>query len=305
MRIAIHIVCVLLVAACTEPPPPAAVEETAEPPKPEPAPEPPRAAPIVVRDGLKQPESVLYDAAADVYLVANIQGKPLEKDRNGFISRVGPDGKMLELKWITAKLNAPKGMAISGGKLYVADIDTLRIFDATTGKPSGSVKIKGSTFLNDVTAAPDGTIYVSDTGLMQWGPYMEPNGKDAIYRIDGKQAVPVIEGKELGNPNGILADATGLWVVNKVGELCRVSLDGKRGPPEKAPKGSLDGIIQTSKGLLISSWEGKAVYLRAEDGSFTKVVEKLTSPADIGYDSKRNRVLVPLLTRGEFHIVPL
>jgi hypothetical protein len=86
--------------------------------------------PLMLTDGWQTPESVLYDAESDVYLVSNINGTPLEADDNGFISKVTPDGKITELKWIdgakdTIKLNAPKGMAISGGVLYVADIDTL------------------------------------------------------------------------------------------------------------------------------------------------------------------------------------
>jgi len=295
----------VLVAACdAEPltPPPA---EVAKPEPPPPPPTPPKDPPIVVRAGLEKPESVVHDAEADVYLVSNIAGKPLEKNGKGFISRVAPDGKVLELKWIAKKLDAPKGMALSGGKLYVADIDVVRIFDSKTGKPAGRVKIKGATFLNDVAAAADGSVYVSDTGLMQWGPYMEAKGNDAIYRLDGKKAVTVIADKALGNPNGILVDGDSLWVVNKAGELSRLSADGKRTAAGTAPKGRLDGIVKTDAGLLISSWEAEAVYLRRADGSFETVAEKLKAPADIGHDAKRGRVLVPLLTRNELHIVPL
>src|SRR5262245_10177215 len=50
--------------------------------------------------GFQTPESVLYDADNDVYLVSNINGKPLDADDNGFISKVSPDGKITELKWI-------------------------------------------------------------------------------------------------------------------------------------------------------------------------------------------------------------
>ena len=120
--------------------------------------------------GFRTPECVIHDVDRDVYLVSNINGNPGGKDGNGFISRVSPTGEVLALKWIDGAasgitLHAPKGMAIVGDRLYVADIDTLRVFDAATGASEESVRIPAAVFLNDVSAAPDGTVYVSDTAV--------------------------------------------------------------------------------------------------------------------------------------------
>jgi hypothetical protein len=61
---------------------------------------------------LKNPESVVYAPKQDVLFVSNIEGKPDQKDQNGFISKVSPlNGSIVELNWITG-LNAPKGMAV-------------------------------------------------------------------------------------------------------------------------------------------------------------------------------------------------
>ena len=295
---------VLLACSSSDPAPPAAVE-SAEPAPPAPA-EKPAPKPIVIRgQGLDKPESVLHDAVADVYLVTNIVGKSLEKDGNGFISRLSPDGKVLDLKWIDGgkrgvSLDAPKGMAISGDTLYVADIDTLRAFDRETGKPKSSIKIKGATFLNDVAVDDRGQVFVSDSGLEQWGPYTEPNGKDAIYRVDGKKATALVKDKALGNPNGLLADGGALYVVNKLGELYRVD-GGSKTDITKLPAGSLDGIVKTPAGIMISSWDAKAVFLQSGD-KFEPVLEDVSSPADIGYDSKRNRLLAPVLTEKTVRI---
>lgn len=81
--------------------------------------------------GFSTPESVVHDAVDDVYLVSNINGEPLAEDGNGFISRVTPDGEVEALRWIDGEadgveLNAPKGMAVLGDTLYVADIDCVR-----------------------------------------------------------------------------------------------------------------------------------------------------------------------------------
>jgi hypothetical protein len=261
--------------------------------------------------GFKNPKSVLHDPEADVYLVSNINGAPLNEDGNGFISRVDPDGNLIKLKWIDGekpgvKLNAPKGMAISGGSLFVADIDTIRVFDRQTGKPERAVKIKGATFLNDLAVGPQGTVYASDTGFEQWQAGFRPSGTDAVYRIEGTKAVPLIKSPRLGFPHGLYVDERGVWVATRSGELFLVTSAGSREMVQKLPRATLDGIIKTNDGeLLISSWDGKCLYRRKKDGSFTGILDGLSSPADIGYDSKRNRALIPLLTSHMLVIHPL
>jgi hypothetical protein len=97
---------------------------------------PPRA-PVLRYSGFSAPESVLYDTAADRYLVSNVNGQPLATDDNGFISLLSPSGEVLDLKWIEGgkngvRLDAPKGMTIADGVLYVADISAVRTFDLAT-----------------------------------------------------------------------------------------------------------------------------------------------------------------------------
>jgi sugar lactone lactonase YvrE len=261
-------------------------------------------APIVVANvGFKTPESVLYDAEPDVYLVSNINGGEVAADGNGFISRIDPTGRVLDLKWIDGSrpeqaLDAPKGMAISDGVLYVADITSVRMFDRVTGKATGKVTIPGATFLNDVAAAPDGTVYVSDSGLKQGKTGLEPSGSDAVYRIakGGGKAERIIKDKGLGNPNGLLADDEGVWVVTfGSGQIYRVSREGRKEAGENLPSGQLDGIVQVADGsLLVSSWEGNSILRGSPGAGFLASITGIASPADIGYDSKRKRVLIPL-----------
>ncbi len=77
---------------------------------------------------LKVSESVMYYKANDVLYVANINGKPTEKNNMGFISKVSLDGKIDTLKWVSG-MNAPKGMGINGNMLYVTDIDRIHAID--------------------------------------------------------------------------------------------------------------------------------------------------------------------------------
>src|SRR5947209_10734902 len=109
-------------------------------------PPPPAATKVAVVAGFLTPESVLYDSAQDIYFVSNINGSPTAKDNNGFISRVRPDGAVENLKFIEGGrngviLNAPKGLALQGDTLWVADIDAVRAFNAKTGAPLDSVSL--------------------------------------------------------------------------------------------------------------------------------------------------------------------
>src|SRR5687767_2730691 len=87
--------------------------------------------------GFKVPESVRYDAELDVYYVANINGNPSQKDNNGFISRVRADSTSVMTMLVEGgksgvTLHAPKGMALRGDTLFVADIDAMRMFHRRT-----------------------------------------------------------------------------------------------------------------------------------------------------------------------------
>lgn len=289
-----------------EAPPPPPEEPKKEEPEAPKGPPPP----VVVKDvGFETPESVLYDSANDIYLVSNISGDPFTKDDNGFISKLSPDGKVAELKWIDGaskdvELNAPKGLGISEGKLYVADIDTVRVFELATGKSVAKIKVKGATFLNDIAVAADGTVYVSDTGMKAG---FAPSKTDAIYTLTKKNtAKTLIKSVDLKNPNGLLADDKGVWVATWTGDVYHVGTDGKKEESTKAPGSQLDGLIATTDGrILVSSWETSTVYVGTPNGALSPLVPDLKSPADLGFDTKRTQVLVPSFLENTVTIAQL
>lgn len=265
---------------------------------------------LSLTEGFSTPESVLYDAENDVYLVSNINGTPLDADDNGYITKVSPDGKITEAKWIdgskdTVKLDAPKGMAIANGMLYVSDINVVRKFDMKTGEPKGEIKVEGATFLNDVANAPDGGIYVTDSGLNK---DFAGTGTDAIYVIGKDDKIkPLIKDKALAAPNGVIGgDKGSIWVVTfGSGEIYAVDAKGKKAAGQKLPKGQNDGVVALDGGeFLVSSWEGSAIYRGKPGGEWKPVVENVKSPADIGYDSKRHRILIPVFQGNTVIIQP-
>lgn len=267
--------------------------------------------------GFDTPESVLHDATDDVYLVSNIvAGKPSDKDDNGFISRVQPDGKV-DLKWIDGgkpdiTLHAPKGMAIVDDTLYVTDIDVVRMFDRKSGAVKGEIAVDGATFLNDL-AAIDGVLWLTDTGVKISDKGIEETGTDAIYRIDADNKVTkVMGGADLGHPNGVagISDTEVRVVTFGSGEIYKVTvvgdeggITGEKSEVTKIAGGQLDGVVEMpDSSLLVSSWEKQTVYRVDEDGKATEVVTGVESPADIGLDASRRRVLIPLFNKNTVEI---
>lgn len=319
-------------SAPPKPPPaaPLAVEEPLEPPMAlDHAPSPP----ILLRDvGFLGPEAALHDVEADVYLVSNSNGPRENADGNGFISKVSPDGTVLELKWIDgaagAGLDAPKGMALVGDKLYVADLNVVRSFDRKTGEPLGKVAIAAAQFLSDVAAAPDGTLYVSDSSLARPKPAkgkgksmpvveapLQHNGKDAIFRVDAQGVARVfVQGQELGQPTGLLADGGGVWVTSLAGQLYRLTADGKRVASAQLPGTGLQGLIETETGrLALAAASTSSVYIGRRPpesepggapvtGGFEAIITDLTLPGDIGYDRGRRQLIVPLNGENALYI---
>lgn len=273
---------------------------TREQNKSEPEPEPSEPVSMMVENvGFETPESVLYDADTDMYYVSNINGAPLDEDGNGFISQVSPEGTVSELKWINGEtegvtLNAPKGMAIMGDNLYVADINTVRVFNKSTGELTNSIAIDNASFLNDVATDGMNAVYVTDSGL---NASFATTGTDAIYKIENDTATEVVADTGLNSPNGIVVDGDTLYVAPFNGtDIYMVNVnDGSFESVATLPRGQLDGLVRLNDGTMyVSSWEAESVYRLDANYDSNVAFDNLPAPADIGYDTTREYVLIPL-----------
>src|SRR5213082_1308622 len=291
---------------------------TATPAAPAPAAAPtlppsPGATKLTVVEGFLTPESVLHDSVQDIYFVSNINGSPMARDNNGFISRVRPDGAVENLKFIEGgrsgvTLNAPKGLALEGDTLWVADIDALRAFDAKTGAPIDTVSLSklGAVFLNDIAVGLTGALYITDTGIRfdDVGNVLHP-GPDRVFRVGPDRAVTqAIRGDTLGRPNGIAVDPVGKrFIIVEFGGRYVIAWK----PGDKAPSvvakgpGGFDGVVVAGSRILVSSWADSTVS-SYETGQEVRLVAGIPSPADIGYDTKRNRLLIPVLQGNRVEI---
>lgn len=230
-------------------------------------------------DGLKTPESVLYDAGSNSIFVSNINGQASEKDGNGFISILEIDGKMKNLNWVTG-LNAPKGLAIYNGNLYVADIDELVVINIKEARITDKIKLENAKFLNDVTASEDGTIFVTD--MRDNKIYVLENGKLTLW----------LEDQLISNPNGLWAENGKLYI--GTGQILQADIKTKEIQVLVNDCGGIDGIEKLKDGNFIySNWKGLIFITKGVKSiQLLDTVDKQNT-ADIDFVPGKNMVLVP------------
>lgn len=229
---------------------------------------------------LKTPESVLFDEDRDVMYVANINGDPAEKDGNGFISILNSDGSAKNLQWVK-NLNAPKGMALSNGKLYVSDIDQLVEIELASGKISNRYDAPDAVFLNDVAASDDGTVYVSDTRTAK------------IHMLNNGKLTEWLSGAPLESPNGLFAENGKLYIGDV--SIFEVDVKSKKIKEFIADAGGVDGLEKNNKGeFVFSNWPGRVfIHRNGKNVKLLDTTEQKINTADLDYSLKLNLVLVP------------
>lgn len=265
--------------------------------------------------GFQDPESVRYDAEQDVLFVSNVAGFGSKKDGNGFITRVSAGDMRRHDTFVQGGrngvvLHAPKGMTIQGDTLWVTDIDALRGFHRRTGAPVATIDLSAlrPAMINDVAAGPGGTLRVTDTGIQMVYEGNVHTGPDRVIEIGPGHAVRVVaEGLHLRQPNGVAWDsAGGRWLV--------VAFDPFAGnvmtfaPRDSAPRllhraaGRLDGVEPLADGsILFASWADSSIH-HWKAGRVVRLIRAVPEPADIGVDTRRRRVLIPLAVLGQVQV---
>lgn len=264
--------------------------------------------------GFRGPESAQYDSAQDVFFVSNMAGAGSTKDGIGYIVRVNAaDLSRMDVFVEGGRgdvvLNAPKGMVVSGGVLWVADIDVVRGFDARTGEPVGDYDLRphGAVQLNGITVGPDSALYVTDTGiLMTEQGVLYPRG-DRVFVLERDGSVRVFaEGEDLALPNGIAWDAANQRFVVASFHPFRSEVYALGTSAEKTligtGPGRFDGLVILADGRIVTtSWVDHSVHVFDGDRHY-RIATNLPQAADIGFDTRRNRLLIPLALPGRVEI---
>jgi hypothetical protein len=199
---------------------------------------------------LKEPESVLFDAKANVLYVSNINDPKAGKDGNGSIGRISLDGKVLEVEWAVGGMDSPKGLGLSNGLLYIADLKKVAVVDTETGKLVKTIAVKGAGMLNDITVDENGMVYVSDSDHKR------------IYQIKNDKASVWLEKDRFQKPNGLLAYQNKFYMID-MGTGIFYEIDKKTKALRKIADGLVggDGIAPIGEDFIISNWNGEIHYV--------------------------------------------
>ncbi|MGV1014566.1 MAG: SMP-30/gluconolactonase/LRE family protein, partial [Methyloceanibacter sp.] len=245
--------------------------------------------------GLAEPEAVLQDPATEVLYVSNIAGPVMQKDGNGFISKLRPDGTMLDREWVKG-LDGPAGLALHGRTLYVADVDQLIEINIASGQIVERYQAEGAIFLNGIVADQEGTVYVSDTVT------------NTIWRLKDGKFEPWLVNDALNGPNGLLVQDGKLIVASfgklpsegqeqEVAGLLAVSLEDQAITPiTKEPVGNLDGLALLEPGIyLVSDWASGGVYRIDAKGEAERLLSLRQGSATLAYLPDSKTVLIPIM----------
>jgi DNA-binding beta-propeller fold protein YncE len=251
------------------------------------------------------PESIVVDPEDGSYYVSCVNGNALEKDGNGYISKISSDRNIIIQKYIGAKtkgpaLHSPKGLAIAGKIIYVTDIDAVKGFDKekralVTLIDFSKWEVKD---LNDLTIDDKGDIFVSDRLT------------NRIFKIEpaAKYGVSLFKAADdLAGPNGLLFNprSKNLMVVTwRSGQILEIDRQGgihslKRGLT------TLDGIDFDKEGnLYVSSFDKGEIYKIAYygRGALTTALSGIRTPSDISYDRKKKELLIPQFNANKIDI---
>ncbi|ANE35882.1 NHL domain repeat-containing protein [Campylobacter iguaniorum] len=251
---------------------------------------------------LSNPESV-FVMNKNVY-VSQLGAKldPLSKDGDGFISKLDYNGKVISKEFIKG-LNAPKGLLVDSGKISVANIDEIKIFDEKSGEKLLFIPIKDSIFLNHITKLNQNEALVSDTGT---GIIHKINLTQKSYEEFAKMDV-----KTEGGPNGMAMVNGELFVAgydpNGKNPASFVKFDGSKFTQVNDLKGSFDGLVVDKNGnIYISDWvdaKNGVVYKVDKNGYKKLDLPAMQGPADIFYDGKY--LWIPQMISGKLLKVKL
>jgi sugar lactone lactonase YvrE len=235
---------------------------------------------------LAVPESVAFDPQRQVLYVSNLVGAaPPGAPATGFVSRLSLDGTILAREWATG-LRSPSGLAVRGDRLYAVERDGVAEIDTATGAVAARHPLPDAVFPNDVAAAPDGTLYVSDSG------------RHVIWRLAAGKAEVAAGGAAVRQPNGLLLDG-GRLLFGNTGDRCVKALDLSTGVITsllRLEEGIIDGLRSNGAGnLIVSLWHG-LTFRVTPAGVVTPLLETdhaVVPAADVEYVVGERLLVVP------------
>lgn len=238
---------------------------------------------------LRVPESVLWhqqqsNGKTDTLLfVSEIDGPGNAADGVGGVAVLNTDGSIRQKDWLRG-LNAPKGLAVYQGKLYIADLTEVVIVEIASAKILQKIKAPDSVFLNDVTVDSKGVVYISDTR------------KNRIYKLQQNQISVWLDNVEAANGLKVVGEQLFIAAGDK---LLKLDLTDNTKQIKQVAIGfaeRADGLEALSNGdFIVSCWAGLVYYVSA-DGRIKEVLDTRSlklNTADIGWDQTTHTLYIP------------
>ncbi len=285
---------------------------------------------VKVYGAIYSAESCSYDADRGVIVVPNRGVGQAVQTNNAWISFINHDGSVHTARWVGIQnpeqranlstplvLNEPAGSDIMNGVLYLADRDggtgpndpsvaVIRKIDMKTGAPAGEIRVSGTTGLNDIEVAPDGTIYGTQTGT---GGDMPDPASWQVWRISPDGTASIFkQGAPLRQPNGIAFDAQGNIVVVNIGDTSVLTFSpaGQLVKTENAAQPGNDGLVVMPDGTKYVSSVQQGGVSRIRPGQPAELIARnIPNPASMCYDAGATQLVIPMNPNNGLAFIPL
>lgn len=254
--------------------------------------------------GFLNPAGMAVDLERNSIYLANVNGRDNEKNGSGYISRLSDEGSIQQLHFIDStkevKLDAPKGLAILNGKLYITDINFVHVYD-----------LEKKRFLDDVafTGIEVGELY----GIVPTGDnelYTVDAQKNAVYKIDAEGKTSIfVQDDSLGQPRNIAWHPLNEYFLVSGWSSGQVQAYNKKAVKESIPSiflRTLGGLAIDSEGKIYLSSEGlRSIYVLERNFTLHDFKLDLNSPQNLAYHINKKEILVSLPKDGKVVSFPL
>jgi len=249
--------------------------------------------------GFVMPESVAFDPGTNTLFVSNINSPDMSANGQGYVTRLGIDGAVVTEKFVEG-LNAPKGIDIVDGRMFVAGIAELVEVDLAAAAITGRYPLPGAVFLNDVKVAPDGRVFVTET--LRGAVYVLENGALTEFVTDpaitGANGITIEGDRLLIAP---LGDISGGFANLPPQRIMAIDLATRVITPfAEGPVGVLDGIEPAGDGAFLVTDNPAGTVLRVDaSGAVDEIVAPGSGAADFEFVAETGLIVVPMLNSGE------
>lgn len=247
--------------------------------------------------------SVAYDSSLLISNFGTSELDPLNTQGKGYVAKLTSNDIQVFIP-ADGNLSAPKGMAISGDYIYIADVGKVVIYN-----------------LGDLSQAPqtvvfpEGNLFVNDIVVLDNYAYISVTNTGKLFRLDistpsATDVSKLSEYTDIVGANGLLLSGSTMYVASypadgKTTADNVIYVINNLADPIATPlisvQGQYDGLAIKDDKLFFSNWMGPAIgYVDLKDKtvhamSLTGV--SLTGPADITY--LNGKLYIPNLPSGE------